>query len=395
MRLFLLVIFSFVLLSTSLQAHDFAETSSITPGAHLVINGFDSSLSQEITGVSDNYLQSLFSRDSLTFSKTDPDTGFTVIVKIKQTDSAIFTPQRRVKLLNKTIQCAKFVSSYYQFPLPQNISLHFYFQSGPGVKFYIKGGRRVFYGFNNYTWLSRLFSDLDDDSLNPCWEKHEMMHALTPHWKGILEEGFATYTQDDVMGIFGGPIRTSEQLAFKCTEQGYLINSTGRLYHVPYTLTHVLEIEPGVRYKRDVYESGLCFWIYVHSVYGLDVMRQIFNKVERSGCNYYGDCITKYILPVLGEQRTRIIERKFDLHRTDTERNVTMPFRPIAVLNSPADVMSAPWWRNRGSPRINVGGGPGGEIIESTQVPLTGRLVEFTSNFIQGIGRFLNSFLSR
>jgi len=268
----------------------------------------------------------------ITIFKSDPDKDFTVFLIYPVSIASFFTPAVQQKFLNKLIRCEKRITSYYGFNPPS--ALRVYIGTGRGAHGYV--------GWASSDFSQYILDNLDDENYCPSGVlSHELAHGLGPHFKGVLEEGYANFAWDNV-----NRLRPNSDVV--CGDTSYCKHTSYQgasgYYELPYSIIHANGFPAGNR-AGPIYDTGYCLWNYLNNTAGLSKVRQIFDRIEREPCDY-GDCITKYILPVLGETQTRNIETKFDIPRTATRADYWDHSRPrtfIRLLNSCDEFQAAPW----------------------------------------------------
>jgi len=240
----------------------------------------------------------------------------------------------RDMMLTKLTSCVKKITVFYGLPMPPRFEIRFYSTSiGPRPQVPWNGALQL---WTAITDANVYFAEGGFTVRPDCFvSTHEMAHALGPHDKGILEEGYATFTQWMV-----GPRPPVNTVV--CAEEGYCVDIDSEHYLLPYSLAHPTQVN-GEAYDGAKYPTGLCAWAYIDSKFGRNKLRQIIDGFESTDCEY-GDCITDFILPVLKERQTRLFEQKFDLARSDNDISASS-LQPIRRVDSCSDVRSAAWWR--------------------------------------------------
>ena len=266
------------------------------------------------------------------YAKIDPATGFRAVVTIPNSMQA--NQNVRDMMLTKLTSCVKKITGFYGLPLPPRFEIRFYdVSAGPRPQVPWNGALQLWFAITD---SDAYFAESGFNRRPDCFvSTHEMAHALGPHDKGILEEGYATFTQWMV-----GP-RPDAGVVI-CAEEGYCTDVGSEYYLLPYSLVHPTQVN-GETYGGSTYSTGLCAWAYIDSKFGRNKLRQIIDGFESTDCEY-GDCISDFILPVLKERNTRLFEQKFDLTRSDNDISSSY-LQPIRRVDSCSDVRSAAWWR--------------------------------------------------
>jgi len=266
------------------------------------------------------------------YAKTDPATGFRAVVTIPNTIQA--NQSVRDIMLTKLTKCVKRITNYYGLPMPPRLELIFYDPStGPRTQVPSVGSLELRYAVRS---PNTYFTENNFVHAHDCFvSTHEMAHAIGPYSKGSLEEGYATFSQ-----LMLGP---ALEEPLKCAEEGYCASPNNSTYYLfPYALVHQTQVN-GELFRKGPYLSGLCAWAYIQGKFSKNKLQQVIDRFESAECTF-GNCITDFILPVLGEQETRLFEQKFDLRRTDNAR-ASPDLQPIRQVDSCDEVQSANWWR--------------------------------------------------
>lgn len=273
----------------------------------------------------------------LSYAKIDPATGFRAVATLPATMRV--TQEERTLVLDRLTQCVKKITGLYGLPVPKRFELIFFDPAtGERLEPFPHSGQL----FLNIAVLrpDTYFQGLRN-RFDCIGSNHEMAHAIGPFDHGILEEGYATFTNRMFTTGVGAV----------CAEAGYCERISNdpafgsyasQSYLLPYSLVHRTKVNDTI-YSHAKYSTGECAWSYLYSKLGRRKFQEIFDRFEKDDCGW-GNCITDFILPVLGEREMRIFEDKFDLHRTDQNKSSDFQ-QPIRPVENCSEVQEAPWSR--------------------------------------------------